>query len=88
MDNFTIAQKRDPESDFSRKGKIDAWNLWFTIVGKHLQAQKVHIKVEGRRVENPEYVKDDSGEMVWRFEIVLREMCYEEALSSPHPTNA
>ena len=66
MANFTIAQKRDPESDFSRTGKIDAWNLWYTIVGKHLQAHKSHIKVGGRRVENPEYVKDDSGEMVWR----------------------
>ena len=35
--------------------------------------------MDGRKVENAEYIKDYRGEMVWRFGNFLREMCYEEA---------
>ena len=58
---------------------MDAWNMWHTIAGKHLQVHKPNIKVDGQKVENPEYVKDDDGEMRLRFGNVLREMCYGEA---------
>ena len=67
MDNMSIAQRRDPESDFSTRGRMDAWNMWYTIVGKHFQVHKSNIKVDGQKVENPEYVKDDDGEMILRF---------------------
>ena len=53
--------------------------MWYTIVGKHLQVAKSNIKVDGQKVENPEYVKDDGGEIILRFGNFLREMCYQEA---------
>ena len=53
--------------------------MWYTIVGKHLQVAKSHIKLDGQKFENPEYVKDDDGEMILRFGQFLREVCYQEA---------
>ena len=48
MDTFTVAQKRDSESAFSTTGRMDGWNMWYAIVGKHLQV-KFRSKWTGRR---------------------------------------
>ena len=78
MDTFTVAQRRDPESDFTLTGRIDAWNMWYATCGKQFQG-KSHIKVNGQKIENPNYVTDDGGEMIVRFGNFLREVCYQEA---------
>ena len=78
MDTFTVAQKRDTESAFSVTGRMDSWNMWYATFGKHLQA-KSHIKVNGQKIENPEYVTEDDGEMIVRFGHFFREMFHQEA---------
>ena len=85
MECFTISKTRDLKSDFHRKGRYDAWNLFYTVVGKHLQGQKSHVTINGVRVQNPLYVMDEDGELMWLFGNFLREMCYEEAPFLPTP---
>ena len=73
-----MGQRHDPASPFSVHGRLDAWNFWYGICGKHLQGG-TSITVEGRKVSNPYYYGDEDGEMIVRFGRFMRDMCYEES---------